>query len=105
MTEGQLSHLRNEILGASLDAEQAVLACRLRLSLIGQHLKTIGLALEEHPEEINPLPEPTSALDYRKQIEILRICLETKWIVSGADERRRCGSWFRLKYDGVRSLC
>ena len=55
----------------------------------------IAIFYEDETESSNSTPPETA----------LRICPETKWIVSGADERRRCGSWFRLKYDGVRSLC
>ena len=35
----------------------------------------------------------------------LRACPETKWIVAGAGERRRCGSSFQPRCGGVRSLC
>src|SRR5580658_1878987 len=72
MTEGQLSHLQNQILRASLEAEQEVQACRLRLSLIGQRLQTLGRAFIEHPEEVTPLPEPTSFYDYREEIRVFR---------------------------------
>lgn len=72
MTEGQISHLENEILRNAFDAERAVEISRLRLSLLGQHLESIGRALQEHPEEVTPLPEPTSTYDYRKEITTLR---------------------------------
>ena len=91
MTEGQLSQLQNEILRASFDAEQKVQACRLRLAIIGQHLQDIGRAFQEHPEEINPLPEPTSAYDYRKEIAVLRdgenaiqLCKELRALIQTA---------------------
>jgi len=45
MTEGQLTALENEILQAAFSAEKDVTACRLRLSVIGQHLGSLGRAL------------------------------------------------------------
>ena len=72
MTGEQLANLENEVFQAALSAEKAVAACRLRLSIIGQHLETIGRALQEHPEEVTPLPEPISPHDYRTEINALR---------------------------------
>jgi len=98
MTEGQLTHVQNEALRASFDAHQAVETCRMRLALIGQNLQTIGFALTEHPEEVNPLPEPISPYDYRKAIETLRdgekavkLCAELRNLIQqakAADQRK-----------------
>jgi hypothetical protein len=98
MTEGQLSHVQNEALRASFDAHQAVQTCRGRLALIGQKLHTIGFALMEHPEEVNPLPEPISSYDYRKEIEAIRdgekavtLCADLRNLIQqakAADQRK-----------------
>jgi hypothetical protein len=72
MTEGQLSHIRNEYIVASMDADEAEDACRKRLALIGERLVTLGRAFIDRPEEVNPVPEPISSYDYRKEIAILR---------------------------------
>jgi hypothetical protein len=98
MTEGQLSHLQNEVFRASFDAHQAVETCRARLALIGQNLQTIGFALIEHPEEVTPLPEPISSYDYRKAIEALRdgekavkLCADLRNLIQqakAADQRK-----------------
>lgn len=72
MTEGQLSHIRNEYIVASMDADEAEDACRKRLALIGERLVAIGRAFIDHPEEVNPLPEMISVYDYRKEIATLR---------------------------------
>jgi hypothetical protein len=72
MTEGQQAHFENEILGAALSAEKDVIACRLRLAVMGQHLESLGCALQEHPEEVNPLPEPQSMYDYREGLRLIR---------------------------------
>jgi hypothetical protein len=72
MTEGRLSHIRNELIVASLDADEAVRACKKRLSLIGERLEALGRAFVGHPEEVNPLPEPTRIYDYREEIATLR---------------------------------
>jgi hypothetical protein len=72
MTEGQLSHIRNEYIVASLDADEAEDACRKRLALIGERLVAIGRAFIDHPEEVNPVPETISIYDYRKEVATLR---------------------------------
>jgi hypothetical protein len=72
MTEGQQTTLENEILQAAFSAEKAVTAHRLRLSVIGQYLESLGRALQEHPEDVTRLPEPTSIYDYRKELEALK---------------------------------
>ena len=91
MTEGQLSALQQEIASAAFDAEQSVQASRARLALFGQRLEAIGQALQEHPEEVNPLPEPISPYDYRKEIAVLRdgekvvkLCAELRLLMERA---------------------
>ena len=71
MTEAQQTHLENEILHAAFAAQKAVTACKLRLSVMGQHLESLGRALQEHPEEVTRLPEPQSIYDYREDLEVL----------------------------------
>lgn len=71
MTEAQQTNLENEILQAAFSAQKAVIACKLRLSLIGQHFESLGRALQDHPEDVTRLPEPTSIYDYREELKSL----------------------------------
>ncbi len=71
MTEEQKHLFESEILHAHLEAERAANNYRLRLSLVGQHLTSLGRALQLHPEEVTPLPGPHSIYDYREAINDL----------------------------------
>ena len=91
MTEGQQTNFENEILHAAFTAEKAVGACRLRLSVVGQHLESLGRALQEHPEEVTRLPEPHSIYDYREELGVLtdgekvnRLCDELRSLMQKA---------------------
>jgi hypothetical protein len=96
MTEEQKHLFESEILHAMLEAERAANNCRLRLSLIGQHLTSLGRALQVHPEEVTPLPEPHSIHDYRQAIndldrkKVVDLCNELRALIEvekGAQKR------------------
>jgi hypothetical protein len=98
VTADQKTHFENEILHAALAAEQAVNACRLRISVVADHLDTLARALREHPEEVTRLPEPHSLYDYREQLavfadgeRIVKLCNELRFLIqkTKAAEKRR----------------
>jgi hypothetical protein len=102
MTEGQLSHIQNEYLRNALDAQAAVDTCRAHLRLLGLQLLSIGQAAIDHPEEINPLPEPISLYDYRREIAALRdgerivkMCAELRTLIQKAQAAENMQASFK----------
>ncbi len=99
MTADQQTHFENEILHAALATEKAVNACRLRISVVADHLETLVRALREHPEEVTRLPEPHSIYDYREELtvfadgeKVVKLCNELRFLmqkVNEAEKRRR----------------
>ena len=99
MTEEQRTRYKNEILGAAFSAEEDVTTCRMRLSVIGQHLEILGRAFQEHPEAVNPTPESQSIYDYREAIKVIttegqkaiEMCKELRFLIQQAKtaERRK----------------
>jgi hypothetical protein len=87
MTTEQQTHFENEILRAALIAQREENASRLRLSAIGQQLQSLGRALQQHPEEVTPLPEPQSVYDYREPLN----ALDRKRVVDLCAELRSLG--------------
>ena len=72
MTGDQREQITRDALYAAYTAEEDVRAYRLKLGLIGQHLASLGRALEEHPEQVTRLPDPHSMYDYAEGIKVLR---------------------------------
>jgi hypothetical protein len=87
MTAEQKYLFETEILHAALAAERAANDYRLRLSLIGQHLTSLGRALQLHPEAVTPVPEPRSMYDYREAIndldrkKVVELCNELRALI------------------------
>jgi pyridoxine 5'-phosphate synthase PdxJ len=71
MTEGQQSQMEKDILYAIHVVEKEDQALRIKLSVIRQHLESLGQALQHHPEDVTPLPEPQNDYDYREGLNIL----------------------------------
>ncbi|HUN83606.1 MAG TPA: hypothetical protein VMU48_04470 [Terracidiphilus sp.] len=90
MTEAQQANFENEILRAAFSADRAVSTCRIRLAGIGEHLETLGRALQEHPEEVTRLPESQSIHDYREELntcdseKIINLCKELRFLIDKA---------------------
>ena len=79
MTENQQVYREKEILHAAYASEKEAVGFRQRLFVIGQQLVSLGRALQEHPREVTPLPEPQSLYDYRDGLNmdrglIIRLC-------------------------------
>lgn len=88
MTTDQQTHFENEILHAELAAEREIQACRIRISVVADHLETLVHGLREHPEEVTRLPEPQSIYDYREQLavfadgeKVVKLCNELRFLI------------------------
>jgi hypothetical protein len=71
MTRDQIEYAESQILQAALSARKAVRASKLRIFVIGQQLESLGRALQNHPEEVTPTPEPVSIYDYKDGLNAL----------------------------------
>lgn len=84
MTQDQIEYGENQIAAAALAARKSATALRRRISLIGERLEFLGRALQRHPEEVTPTPEPISIYDYREGInaldrrQVLAMCEELR---------------------------
>jgi hypothetical protein len=85
MTEAQQAEQEKDLLYAVHVAERDARAFMNKLSLMGQEIESLGRALQEHPEEVTPLPEPHSMYDYRAGLNLMG---DRKNVISLCNEYR-----------------
>ena len=85
MTQAERTQLQKDIIFAFHTTQQDVVAHRARLAIMGERLERLGVALQNHPELITPLPEPTANYDYRDELNaisdrqtIIDLCAEVR---------------------------
>lgn len=108
MTQEQHSQLEKEVVFAAHQAEKDVAAYRLRLSITGQHLESLGRALQHHPSEISLLPDPYSLYDHCEGVKILRdgqtviaMLIELRNLEQRAKDAEQKKNRFSLKPSGA----
>ncbi len=85
MTQNERTQVQKDVMIAFYMTKEEVMYHRSRLALIGEKIERLGLALQQHPELITPLPEPTANYDYRDELNaisdrqtIINLCAELR---------------------------
>lgn len=68
MTEQSRIELQKEVLYSASLVRRNCEAVRVKLATIGERLVCLGKALQNHPEQVKPLPEVHAEYDYREAL-------------------------------------
>jgi hypothetical protein len=93
MTTEQQFHLKDDF--DAFTALNAARECRRKIAAVGVLLSGLGQALQEHPEDVTPLPEPQSGSDYRDALnaldrqKIIDLCKELRALIQVANQAEK----------------
>ena len=85
MTQTEHTQLKKDVLYAFYTADMEATKHRITLSMMGERLERLGLALQNHPELVTPLPEPNALYEYNEELnhlperqKVIDLCAELR---------------------------